>query len=263
MSTQLTPMLSASLLEKLPMGVIIFSNNEIIWANLWLLEHFQTTVEALTKIDKNNADEAGFSALFRKEDTLSLTDTEGNTHWLQRQRSSVDNHEAHFFQEITALVQLVDERNLLREETRSLSTKEPVTGLLNKKAILAALDVQVSRSRRYQNPLSIVKLTISPQHSGHCDEKQLRAISNLLKDRLRWADQIGYFDEDTFLIILPETTLDDAHNLIEKLSSTEENPMADWKKLTSAFAFEEWRTGDDPRKLLKRLKENQTGVSAI
>lgn len=263
MPTQLTPLLSANLLKQLPMGVVVFSQNKIIWANPWLLEYLQTTLDLLIGIDKKSADEAGFAALFEKEDTLCLTNAKGETHWLQRQQANADDHILHYYQDITALIQLVEERNQLREKARSLSTKEAITGLLNKKAILSALDIQVSRSRRYQNPLSLVKLTISSQHSDHCNETQLRTVSNILKSQLRWADQVGYFDKDTFLIILPETTLNDARNLIEKLSNTKERPITTQEKLTCVFAFEEWHTGDDPRKLLNRLKEAQTGVSTI
>ena len=164
----------------------------------------------------------------------------------------------HYYEDITNVVALEEERNKLKSEVKALETRDPVTGLLNKNAIMQALEVQISRSRRYDNPLSLLRISIEINSGSSATSDILRTVSQGLKDQLRWADQIGLLNETTFLLILPETCLTDAKELATKLANdrtTLGEKNADWN---ITFGAASWQKGDDPRKLLQRLKEDQT-----
>ena len=257
MSTQLAPAILNKTLDNLPMGITIFSDGKIHWVNGWLLKKLQTSLDCLVGLSKAQATKTDFAALFGDDETLRLTNSENQTYWLYRETSSSQEHEIHYFQDITSLMLVIEDRNQLRLEAAAQSIKDPATGLLNKSAILQALDLQVSRSRRYQNPLSVVKLSLSTADGNPCDKKQIQATSNLLKDQIRWADQVGFLDKSAFLIILPETSQADAQQLVRKLCCAEKSPLSQDSGITSTFTIEEWIKGDDPRKLLKRLKESK------
>jgi GGDEF domain-containing protein len=244
------------------MGVIVFSDDKIHWINHWLLNRLQSHSEALLGLSKEKALDSDFSALFSDEETLRLSDSSNHVYWLNRQQHFSGEYKIHYFQDITSLMQVIEERNQLRAKCTAQQVKEPSAGLLNEQAILQALTLQVGRSRRYQNPLSVIELSISTQTGKACGTDESLAVSRLLKDQLRWADQIGLLSEGQFLIILPETSRADALKLIRKLREAEGGLLAQNSTIHSTFTTEEWVKGDDSRKLLKRLKERKAQADA-
>ena len=88
----------------------------------------------------------------------------------------------------------------------------------------------------------------------------LTAVAHMLKDHMRWADLIGRFDKDEFLLVLPETNLDAATQLLDKLrpllagltpGARGGQPMS----LVAKFGVAGWMLGDDRAKLLRRARE--------
>lgn len=246
-------------LEKMPFGVLILEQGQVKWVNDTLSNSLHTSKEQLIGLAAEQAKDSVFAPLFDDADRLCLTESNGESRWFKRERINLNNSDliAHYFKEITDLTKLEEERNQLLDQVRSLETKDPITGLLNNKAILQALDVQVSRSRRYDNPLSALRLSL---HSDNLNNKSeiLHSIGQCLKDQMRWADQIGMLDDTTFLIVLPETCLDDAKELASNLASNRATILAakssDW---SIKFGVTAWQKGDDPRKLLARLEHDQ------
>jgi len=84
------------------------------------------------------------------------------------------------------------------------------SGLLPRAAIKGRFEAEVSRSRRYANPLSCLTVT---SRSG----ESAAALAGLLKEQLRWVDVLGQWDEKTLLVVLPETTAAAAAALRDKL----------------------------------------------
>ena len=154
----------------------------------------------------------------------------------------------------------------LRAAMEALSTRDEVTGALNRRGITAELESQVARSRRYRNTLSVLRLDVVDQGAAP-RESLLRSLAHLFNDQLRWADMLGRWDENAFLILLPETGRDAAvllaRKLIEALAQLpleqEDRPHA----VAAQCAVTEWREGDDPRRVLGRLSDllQQAGVA--
>lgn len=260
MDSSLPPEISTAILESLPMGVVVLSGGKISWVNSWLTERLESEKEKLIGLENKANSETDLGALFGDDELLCITGSEGTQTWLQKSKVITENYEILFLSDFSSVVELVRTRDKLLSDVEALTTKDAVTGLMNRQAILQALELQVSRSRRYQNPLSLVELMLSLPDDQEFSDQNRKAVANLLKDQLRWADQVGHFNGNSFLLLLPETTLDDAHNLIDKLCSAEESPFADGKLIPN-FIFEQWQVGDDPRKLLKRLEAKQTCVA--
>jgi len=150
--------------------------------------------------------------------------------------------EAHYFSDVTEAEALIRDLASLENQVRQLEIKDPETGLLNRHAILHALDSQISRSRRYGNPLAAVVLRRGQAEAPAA----MRQFCEELNSRLRWADQIGRLDRTGFLLVLPETNAADAAALAARLT---ESAAAVHRSVT------EWQRGDDARKLLQRLGE--------
>ncbi len=247
-------------LEKAPMGVLVLKNNRIAWLN-----------EVLTDVAKRPKGELIGRPLQETplaslpNHSLAEIPIDDKVRWLEHRHTHIlEGSEIHYFLDVTEHIELREKVEQLQQRVYSLETTDPVTGLQNRRSILQELDRQISRSRRYQNPLSLIRLSINSESSGPRLHSLLKTISQTLKDKLRWADEIGMLDEHTFLLILPETSLEDAKELAVKLLS--DRATFDFKEGESSIRYgvAAWQKGDDLNKLLRRVeKDQEINLSAL
>jgi len=171
-----------------------------------------------------------------------------------------------FFTDASPIKLLMQERDSLQEQLAKTSLTDAETGMPNRRALSQNLESQVSRSRRYQNPLTILIMRMDnlpefmAQHGTDSAKPLLVAIRNVLNDQLRWADTIGRMDENEFLLILPETHLDATEQMVELLHkrldelSIEGFEDSDFK-VQARFSAAEWHKGDDVGLLMLRARE--------
>ena len=154
---------------------------------------------------------------------------------------------------------------LLFPELKDPGKLDPQTGLLNKTVMQQELIGQVSRSRRYLNPLSVVlirlqgKLDAADAVAPIQKQRLSNAIAKMLKDKLRWVDIVGCWEKDEFMLILPETTLDQAAKLARKLENYfaklyKEEERTGPVEISMKLGMAEWCKGDDVTTLLQRIE---------
>lgn len=194
--------------------------------------------------------------------------------WLQRRVQELANNgerlALHYFEDATELHRLQEENQHLRQRVEELAITDELTGLANQRALSQMLTAQVTRSRRYQNPLSLAMVEIGllgkQAETASPSDDLVLAISRYLRDRLRWADVIGRWDEGQFILMLPETSGDAAQGLIEKISGDVPSIGA-CKGHDSGFQLRfslvEWRKGLDTRKMIEQLKQILVSEEAI
>ncbi len=180
------------------------------------------------------------------EGAMQLRTNQGERHFRVSHVSLADGGEARFFEEVTGEL----ERARLARELQAQTLKDPLTGLLSQRGLMVALEPQVSRSRRYSNPLSVIVLEASGEGDG---EALQLAISQVLKDQVRWADLVGIADSREFILALPETSREDALRLAHKLGEQLEDlrDAAD-RPAQIAYGVTEWGKQDNAAALLKR-----------
>ncbi len=148
----------------------------------------------------------------------------------------------------------------LRQALLGQLSTDDRTGLLNRRAVLIQLEAQVSRSRRYQNPLSVLMVRLEcPAGSGQeIGEQGLVRFSRLLRDQTRWPDIIGRWDQREFLLVLPETPLSATDALKSKVAQQVEliGEQPGTPSCTALFGAAEWRKGDDAEALVERAEVN-------
>ena len=136
---------------------------------------------------------------------------------------------------------------------------DPGTGLRDCAGIIEMLRSEVSRSRRYGNPLSVIVLEICFHREfgtviNH-PSRILMLVSRLLQESTRWADRLGRSDEREFLLVLPETDAEAAAKLVEKIEHRLRESGDDLpSSIDTHFGVAEWTRGDDPTTLLNRAK---------
>ena len=200
-------------------------------------------------------------SLCNDEPLIGFTRRGGADVWLRRRIQPLNGSGGvlHWLEDVSEASRLRLDNEELRGRVRQLDLSDGLTGLPNRRAFDQALIQQVTRSRRYGNPLSLMGIDVLPaEPGGPVPDGVVLAVARYLRDRLRWVDTVGRIDRARFLVLLPETqereTLRLADALVEGATSIEPSePHADWPlRLTSAVTA--WHKGDDPRHLLHRLE---------
>ncbi len=106
---------------------------------------------------------------------------------------------------------------------RSLMSRDSLTGLLNHTHVMANLDNEVARASRNGEPLSFAMLDIDNfkkvnDSYGHAvGDSVLKSLSRLLQQRLRKTDSVGRYGGEEFAIIMPETSLLNAAEVMNEM----------------------------------------------
>lgn len=105
---------------------------------------------------------------------------------------------------------------------RALATTDPLTGLANHRALIAALEHELARAYRYRHECSLLFLDIDHFKAlndsyGHAvGDSVLRDFATLLQQQIRETDVPGRWGGEEFLVILPETDEQEARLLSER-----------------------------------------------
>jgi len=103
------------------------------------------------------------------------------------------------------------------------ATVDPLTGIANRQAVLTRVEEELERAVRYRRPLSLILVDLD--HFKRCNDSHghaagdviLREIAQLLAANVRTVDLAGRYGGEEFLVVLPETDVDAAASLAEKL----------------------------------------------
>ncbi len=117
-------------------------------------------------------------------------------------------------------------------ELAELSVRDSLTGLHNRRHADDELPRLVAHAERYGHPLSVALLDldhfklVNDAHSHQAGDEVLRAFARLLTFNARAADLVARYGGEEFLVAMPETSLDQALALCERLRSATE--AHDW-----------------------------------
>jgi len=252
-----------ALYEACPTGMLAIDDEVCIrWINPALESMLKLDAESLIGKNKGTLPE-GLHALFDETDILHLSLNGEDERWLYREVRQVTDGantplSVHFYQDISSQVLAQRENDRLRRQVEDLTITDPLTGMANRKATVQAVAAQVTRSRRYGNLLTLgaVRLTHPDLPDVRLPDGSILAIAHYLRERLRWADIIGRYEDELFLILMPETSIEDAARLLEQivqecregaLSELGDNPAPQLSVGVTA-----WEKGDDPQRLIHR-----------
>lgn len=103
------------------------------------------------------------------------------------------------------------------------ATYEGLTGLLRREAILEQLDKELERALRYHRPLTVAMVDLDHfkkvnDRYGHLGgDSLLRRIAQVVAGALRSTDWVGRYGGEEFLLVLPETDIEGAVEVAEKV----------------------------------------------
>ena len=261
-----------SLLQTCPQAMLLVDETgHARWMNDVLAE--MLGAQAAQVLEHSIADvPPALQPLFSEDSTVHLPGDENKDDlWLLASTTPLGDKAGfvQFFTDVTAIQQLIQERDRLVDELEEYILVDKESGMPNRRALLQSLESQVSRSRRYHNPLSIILMRINnlDDYVSVTENKNpaslFISLRYMLNDQLRWADIIGRLAENELLMVLPETHANDALALAQKLAQRIESldlpelesraSLADFQ-LDTRFGVSEWRKGDDVGLLMNRTR---------
>ena len=129
--------------------------------------------------------------------------------------------------QVMALIELRAQQRELHAAIKSLdrlSRDDELTGLPSRRALVDALETEVSRVQRYSGDLSMVLLavdqfkSISDRLGQPAADAVLRRIAEVLGHNVRCVDVTGRYGAEVFMLVLPRTPMQGAQVLAELLS---------------------------------------------
>lgn len=113
-----------------------------------------------------------------------------------------------------------------RERMRRLANIDPLTGVYNRRHFMETGASEFDRARRYSHPLSVLMIDIDKFKAindrwGHLvGDKTIQALSRAVSAAIRGQDVPARLGGEEFSVILPETDLDGAATIAERLRAT-------------------------------------------
>jgi len=114
-------------------------------------------------------------------------------------------------------------RDRADENNRVLAALDPLTGVANRRSLIAALDRDVARAQRMREPMALMMVDIdhfkdvNDQYGHPAGDRVLCSVVNVLRQRVRAQDLVGRYGGEEFMVLLPDTGLTGAEQLAREL----------------------------------------------
>ncbi|MYL22983.1 GGDEF domain-containing response regulator [Vreelandella massiliensis] len=125
---------------------------------------------------------------------------------------------------MVGIQQEITERKAMEQQLRDLAMHDPLTGLLNRRSFMNAMDREYGRVRRHKGyqagvlMLDIDRFKHVNDTYGHAvGDDILKAFAHVIADHLRENDVFGRLGGEEFAILLPDTDLDGSGYVAEKV----------------------------------------------
>lgn len=130
------------------------------------------------------------------------------------------------------------------------ASRDPLTGLQNRRAFLEGGNIEVERSKRYCHPLAVIFLDLDNfkqlnDTKGHdVGDAALRDIAKALLSTLRANDLVARMGGDEFSIMLPEVEYEDCVIAARKVSHAVKHALQNYPPVTSSIGVTWYEEGD-------------------
>ena len=134
------------------------------------------------------------------------------------------------------------------------------SGVMDRPSVAHVLHGEVARCRRYGNPLAVMVLDLVGARGAILESDEplspAAVLGQMLADQTRWADSVGRWSEQRFLLFLPETSMQAAEHLVNKIRNSIAAMTERDVYLYLRLAAAAWNKGDDARALVSRAEED-------
>jgi diguanylate cyclase (GGDEF)-like protein len=143
-----------------------------------------------------------------------------------------------------------------------LAELDELTGLLNRRSIMQALDEEIVRARRSGSPLTVALIDldwfkrINDQYGHPTGDEVLRTFAITMFANIRSIDKFGRYGGEEFLLVLPETANDSAKRTLDRsraiIADLDWSAISPGMLVTISAGLATLRPEDAPDSLLAR-----------
>jgi two-component system cell cycle response regulator len=118
---------------------------------------------------------------------------------------------------------LLAQQRQMEDQLRELTITDDLTKLHNMRHFYVQLQLEIDRTSRYKNPLSLLLLDVDrfKQYNdtyGHLEgDKILIELGRVIRECLRKSDTAYRYGGDEFMVVLPQTQGNEARNVAERI----------------------------------------------
>lgn len=155
-------------------------------------------------------------------------------------------------------------KKITREQENAI--KDALTGIPNRLGWNQRFEYEYSRWRRYSTPLSLIVWDvddfkkINDSYGHNAGDKVLITIARVFRDMIRDTDYLARFGGEEFVVLLPETPLDDALVAAEKLRTAIEacqfHHADEPVRITASGGITEFIKGDTQESVFERADKH-------
>jgi diguanylate cyclase (GGDEF)-like protein len=150
----------------------------------------------------------------------------------------------------------------LEEELRKRATTDSLTQAYNRSKFDEILKSEINRCRRYNTNLSLLVLDIdhfkkiNDNHGHLAGDDILKSVVNLTQNSIRGTDYLARWGGEEFVVLLPETGLDRASALAERIKKNiEDHEFEKIGTVTVSFGVTQWKNNESEDALIKRADD--------
>lgn len=165
-------------------------------------------------------------------------------------------------EEVAARVRVHMQIKILQDELRrsnqllqEQAQTDPLTGLCNRRHLYQILSSELNRCCRNQQPIAMIMIDIdhfkqiNDSYGHQAGDAVLVGIADLLQNQLRTYDRVARYGGEEFCLVLPETDLEEAGIVAERLRQMVEKTVFEPKqqncKLTISLGVSAYRGCDE------------------
>ncbi len=154
---------------------------------------------------------------------------------------------ARLLHEIAEREQAEKEKEALIKKLDRLSKTDRLTGVFNRLKLDEQLESMLNIAERYNRPFSVLLLdidhfkTVNDTFGHQSGDKVLVGLAGILQENIRKTDLVGRWGGEEFLIVCPETDMDEALTFAENLRSIiESSNFGIDRQVTASFGITEY-----------------------
>lgn len=215
--------------------ILLIEDNKIIETNksfqnffsIEKEEDFLTNFDSLDKFFSTESLFESFSNISLVSDIISFKNLDdinrivkfkqdNNTISLLINIDKIENERNRFIVSLINITEINEKTNLLEFQ----ANHDILTGLFNQNKFKDILSKEIRRDKRYGNDLSIIAFDINNINNQKLSDEILKQTSKIVLNNIREFDTIGRWENFNFLIILPQTQIDGAKYVSEKIKKS-------------------------------------------
>ncbi len=185
-----------------------------------------------------------------------------NFHQSEQEQQALTGQLQTLAEKIKAMEEDAERNRNAMEKHRYKALHDPLTELPNREAYNERVEAEWQRWQRYNHPLTLAVCDLDHfkkinDNFGHqAGDRVLKVISRSIAKRLREVDFFGRYGGEEFVVILPETSLEKAVAVLEKIRAAIANTAFNYKEeplaITLSMGITEFRAGDTTESVFAR-----------